>query len=300
MVLSPIAKAGDAVTKRKMRVAVALAVVSAYAAIALAPMSSRSTNRASDGVKSWKEGDFKKAASHFQVDKNAGELATQHFNRGTALASAALASLSPDDLRRAIATLGQAGVVADDNSLRAAALYNAGSAHLLVGKADRAIPLLRGAVLADPELQDAKINLSIALRKIEEEREAEARAGQAGPDGNGDANPGQDTSENSGDGRETSEGPVAQNEKQGGEIGEEGGSENSKMERGQESANSPSEESGQESSVGISPRPRSSKALGLQQKLDALERRSGELRRAGLLKKSSERAARIRDAMEGR
>jgi len=102
---------------------------------------------------------------------------------------AAAAALDPDqpdrlfDLGTALAAAGQ--VEPADQLLQRAheagvngAAYNGGTASLGVGQAQRAVEMLREALLATPEDPDVKRNYELALRQLEEQQEQQEQEEQ--------------------------------------------------------------------------------------------------------------------------
>lgn len=150
------------------RVAAALAaglLCLTSAGAAASPFSPEVSQVMDAGRRSYQEGDFQAALSHF----------------GSALA------LRPEDPRISLAvgeTLHQlqkyqeavrefdrAAGLATDPDLRAEAQYNAGTSLLAAGDAQSAIRRYRDALSLDPTQQDAVHNLEVALRRLQEQEE---------------------------------------------------------------------------------------------------------------------------------
>ncbi len=102
------------------------------------------------------------------LDRAADEAPRLRYNLGTSL-------LQLEELEAARGQLG-AALEAQSPELRARAFYNLGNAHARDGSADRvenlrdAIAAYRRALLLDPDDDDARWNLELAMRRLEEER----------------------------------------------------------------------------------------------------------------------------------
>jgi len=290
----------------RRKIALSVAAIALFIFLSIHPLTSSREDRSALGTKAWQHGDADVALQHFRgISRQAGGASPEkQFNLGTALAAAALRL--PDSEERArqisasLASLGLASRDAGNRELRASALYNQGTIELLSENYDNSIALLRRALLALPEHEDARVNLEIALlaRKNREEQSRSDNSSDGGDvQAKGNAANSNRTQEL---GSRTKKG---QNSAAQGEVAptaSESGvnSDHATNNKGKGAGQSPPSRPRSVPSFGQSPVPSKPEELALQQKLDALERRSGQLRRAGLLRKSSERARKFRQGKE--
>ena len=115
------------------------------------------------------------------------------FDRGTAELQKADAAKDPAEKRRlterALEDLKQAAR-ARDSHIRGAANYNRGNALMGQDKLDDAIEAYKQALREDPELDDARLNLELALRRREKQQQKKQQQGQ-GQQGQGQGQQGQ-------------------------------------------------------------------------------------------------------------
>lgn len=134
--------------------------------------------RTEQGIEAFTKGDFPAA-----VDPLAAALAAdpadarRQFNAGTARLAAGEAGDALPLLEPAARQLPELGVPAD---FAADGLYNLGNARLAAGDVAGAVEAYKQALRTFPDHGDAKVNLELALRQLEEERQA--RDSQGSPD----------------------------------------------------------------------------------------------------------------------
>jgi Ca-activated chloride channel homolog len=142
--------------------AVALAVLLAQAAFAGLGDSAPSKNRA--GNKLYDQSKYDEALAQYRAAQViAPELMQLSFNAGDAL-------FQKGDLENAIREFGKAAASAD-TALSADASYNAGNAFLKMGQPEQAIGAYTQALKRDPSHADAKHNLELALRLLEQQQQ---------------------------------------------------------------------------------------------------------------------------------
>ncbi len=235
------------------------------------------------GERLYLEGRYGPAAAQFRKALS-GEARHEvvQFNLGTALLAQALEENSEDERKRVL----QLGMVAlrramatPDERLRRKVRYNLGNAQVSAGLYEHAIASYRGVLAAEPGHVAASHNLEVAELLMKRAEEAGTGNGTSGAEGgNGDAD---GASEAGADGNPTSDATS--------ELSGQGGASTSKANKGTVEG---SQEDGAEPGPGIRAEPRSLSlpssvdASRVDDKLRALERRSGELRRLRVLRRS--------------
>ena len=261
----------------------------------------------SEGQEAFAQGDFARAVERFRAAlAGEGDRARLHYDLGTAQiqwsSSQATQQEREQELDLAIVSLRSANA-RKGTALREQVDYNLATALVLRGRFEDAVVVYRRHLIQNPEHDDARHNLELALLAMRALQEGDKRladrlrgiavpddgsspAGHTGPaTAAGPAQPlqGQDTgSAGAADG-----GPVAE----AGATGE-AGNENPNGTHAQGAANeSEATASAEEGPEGSAARalPGSTSKLSLKKKLDALERRSAELRRASILRKTTSR-----------
>lgn len=269
------------------------------------------------GLRAFQSGDFVNAVAEFrQALAGEGARTALHFDLGTALVSLSSQRLTTrdrqQDLDLAIVSLRSARAK-PGSSLRVSVDYNLGNALLLRGRFSEAVSAYRAVLMQDPEHDDARHNLELALLALhaeeagQKDRLRRLRKGFA-PDALATAEglgaPGQGDSKSPGiDGlpAESPTGPAGTSAQDGG-VAESEGKGQETAEHGDPSSPSQGDATGDASESGAdrdqsedpgdaapSSLPPSGSTLSLQKKLDALERRSAELRRASMLRKTTRR-----------
>ncbi len=116
------------------------------------------------GNRLYREGRFDDALTEYRgAQVLAPELSVLAFNAGNAL-------FRKGALPDAIREYGNAAL-SDDNLVSSSALYNAGNAFLQAGQIDTAVEAFKGALKLNPDDQDAKHNLEVALELLEQQQE---------------------------------------------------------------------------------------------------------------------------------
>ncbi|MCK4679974.1 tetratricopeptide repeat protein [bacterium] len=114
------------------------------------------------GNRLYREGRFDEALTEYRgAQVLAPELAALAFNAGNAL-------FRKGELPDAIREYGNAAL-SDDDLVSSSALYNAGNAFLQAGQIDTAVEAFKGALKLNPDDQDAKHNLEVALELLEQQ-----------------------------------------------------------------------------------------------------------------------------------
>lgn len=258
------------------------------------------------GQESFGRGDYSAAATSFRKALGGkGERARLHFDLGTALVHVAAQLSDASDRERqldlAIASLRRASTTKQPE-LRKHVNYNLGNALLLRGRYDESIAAYRLVLRSNANHDDARHNLELALMA--------KRASESGKVALADAlrklgaAPAEGKNAGGGDGQEASEAAAAGDQTTGAEGSNDGTKPGREQELGDKSSSTEQQYSGQAGAkgegqqgggdaipadLGAPPRPRSDQSMSLQQKLDALERRSGQLRRANILQKTEAR-----------
>ena len=274
------------------------------------------------GQEAFGRGDYAAAVTFFRKALGGkGDRARLHFDLGTALVHvAAQLSDAPDRERQldlAIVSLRRA-MATSQADLHVHVNYNLGCALLLRGRYDQAIAAYRQVLRANSDHDDARHNLELtlmaeraskagnsavadALRKLGAEPAQGNNAGEATGQGTG---AGAAASETSGAASsETSSATSgAASATSGATSGAASGAAAGEAEAGPAASPNQSGHAGarvetgrqgagdvMKADLGPQSRPGSDQGISLQQKLDALERRSGELRRANMLRKTEAR-----------
>jgi len=116
------------------------------------------------GNRLYREGRFDDALTEYRgAQVLAPELSVLAFNAGNAL-------FRKGALPDAIREYGNAAL-SDDNLVSSSALYNAGNAFLQAGQIDTAVEAFKGALKLNPDDQDAKHNLEVALELLEQQEQ---------------------------------------------------------------------------------------------------------------------------------
>ncbi|MCK4914564.1 MAG: tetratricopeptide repeat protein, partial [Candidatus Eisenbacteria sp.] len=114
------------------------------------------------GNRLYRDGRFDEALTEYRgAQVLAPELSVLAFNAGNAL-------FRKGELPGAIREYGNAAL-SDDNLMSSSALYNAGNAFLQAGQIDTAVEAFKGALKLNPDDQDAKHNLEVALELLEQQ-----------------------------------------------------------------------------------------------------------------------------------
>ena len=123
------------------------------------------------GNRFYRDGRFDEALTEYRgAQVLAPELAALAFNAGNAL-------FRKGELPDAIREYGNAAL-SDDVAMSSAALYNAGNAFLQAGQIDAAVEAFKGALKLDPDDQDAKHNLEVALELLEQQQQNQDQQGE--------------------------------------------------------------------------------------------------------------------------
>ena len=116
------------------------------------------------GNRLYRDGRFDEALTEYRgAQVLAPELSVLAFNAGNAL-------FRKGELPGAIREYGNAAL-SDDNLMSSSALYNAGNAFLQAGQIDTAVEAFKGALKLNPDDQDAKHNLEVALELLEQQEQ---------------------------------------------------------------------------------------------------------------------------------
>ncbi len=240
----------------------------------------RNDPRVAKGQQEFSAGAYSKAALHFEEAlAGDGDPDVLQFNLGTALSEQGRGESDPDEasrlLRLAVVAL-QSALDADDPTLRMNSYFNLGNTLVLSGDYAAAIKNYKVVLRNDPSDVDAQYNLELALLLRDSELSRDELLTKNGQAGTGDPSDAGGGGQEPGlEGREQGQGGSGANSGQGHGSGDT----TAKSERG------PS----QGRTMMAEPRPmREAESLGrgIREKLDALERRSGELRRGRVLRKT--------------
>ncbi len=127
------------------------------------------------GNRFYRDGRFDEALTEYRgAQVLAPELAALALNAGNAL-------FRKGELPDAIREYGNAAL-SDDVVMSSAALYNAGNAFLQAGQMDTAVEAFKGALKLNPDDQDAKHNLEVALKLLEQQQQEQQQEQQDGED----------------------------------------------------------------------------------------------------------------------
>ena len=123
------------------------------------------------GNRLYRDGRFDEALTEYRgAQVLAPELSVLAFNAGNAL-------FRKGELPGAIREYGNAAL-SDDNLMSSSALYNAGNAFLQAGQIDTAVEAFKGALKLNPDDQDAKHNLEVALELLEQQEQEQQEQDQ--------------------------------------------------------------------------------------------------------------------------
>lgn len=144
--------------------------VGVWLLLALFPFSLRFWSQEAAGNRAFRRGDYARAVERYRkaLDRAAADAPRLRYNLGTAL----LWDGDPGEARDQLT----AALEAQSPELRARAFYNLGNTHVedgAVGGVERlqaAIEAYRRALLLDPDDEDARWNLELAMRRLEEDR----------------------------------------------------------------------------------------------------------------------------------
>jgi len=248
------------------------------------------------GQKAYSAQEYKNAARHFRnAMGGSGNPDLLQFDLGTALTREALGATDPGmrerTLKLAIVSL-RSALDSSNAKVRLDAAYNVGNALLLAQRYDEAIESYKSVLREDSTREFAKHNLELAqyLRRSELSLdEVESKVGLGGSSGDVDRVQGGDAANGPAQGSDD-------------EAGSEAGAEQSSdaaaagSGTGREGGNAAKDGADDGDSPGMRAEPRSMAAPNgavssdTLRKLDALERRSGELRRRRILRKTQEMA----------
>ncbi|MEA3409896.1 MAG: tetratricopeptide repeat protein, partial [Candidatus Eisenbacteria bacterium] len=116
------------------------------------------------GNRLYRDGQFDEALTEYRgAQVLAPEFSALAFNAGNAL-------FRKGELPDAIREYGNAAL-SDDALMSSAALYNTGNAFLQAGQIDTAVEAFKGALKLNPDDQDAKHNLEVALELLEQQQQ---------------------------------------------------------------------------------------------------------------------------------
>ena len=153
---------------RGVRIGLVVLAVVAYPALVGFGDSPEARNRKGNAY--YKEGRYDEALTEYRnAQVLSPELRELSFNAGDAL-------YMKGDLPNAVKEFGVASA-ADDSLLAASAFYNAGNAFLKMGDIENAIESYRAALIENPSDADAKFNLELALRLLDEQKRQEQNTG---------------------------------------------------------------------------------------------------------------------------
>jgi tetratricopeptide (TPR) repeat protein len=250
-----------------------------------------------EGQRAFRAGDFDRAAQAFRKALlEQGDSDRVQYDLGTALLRSAMGSTDDEQrnvlLDHSIAALRRA-TDSKETRVRERALYNLGNAFALRLRYEEALASYRKVLLDNADHEDARFNLELVLmvkrQEVPEQRPAASGSNQQGEGEGKGQGPAQEGA--SGDGQSPAN-PGDTGRGQGQEASAASGSAQ-QAGAGQEAAREKELATSLEAQAdyaGIdSQAARSMDNLTLVQKLEALERRSGELRRSNLLRKSRER-----------
>ncbi len=257
----------------------------------------RNDRDVAEGQRFYRQGEFAEAARAFRrAMSGAAPSERLHFDLGTALLQQAMLTGQAEEraslLDQAIAALSRA-TGTSDLEVRERARYNLGNAQALRQRYADAIASYRDVLRDNAEHDDARYNLELVLIQMRRAKAGEGGRGQTDTGdeqtGPGEHDPNQGAMQPDGtSGSKGSDDPQGANASAGQEAG---------MGQGPGSDPVP-EERGPEGALQAHMDPRGSSSavddgldtdLTMLQKLEALERRSGELRRGNLLRKTRDR-----------
>lgn len=237
------------------------------------------------GQKAFASEKFEQAAMHFRAAmKGDASQAVVQFNLGTALAEQGRRATEPEEatrlLRLAMVAL-RSALDTDEAELRRNAHFNLGNTLVWASEYELAIEHYRVVLREDPKDDEARYNLELAqLLRDSEVSLADVTAKSGQDDGQADH---ASTDNVAGDPKH---GRPSEGQGEGSESSEAGQGEGSEGETSGETDSG----DGKAQAMRAEPRPmretESSQGRGVQEKLDALERRSGELRRGRVLRRT--------------
>jgi len=161
----------NAASRRGLRLTAVLTLVALYPLLVGFGDSPEGRNR--KGNKHYREGRFDEALTEYRgAQVLAPELSALAFNAGNAL-------FRKGELPDAIREYGSAALTSDP-LMSSSALYNAGTAFLQAGQLDTAVESFKSALKLNPGDQEAKHNLELALRMLEQQQEPGSGPGERG------------------------------------------------------------------------------------------------------------------------
>ncbi len=186
------------------------AAAAALIAVLLLPAAPAAADRAGDAVKLYKEGDYLGALAKFREALEENPSAPLYYDVGNSLYRL---EKFDEAARHYMDSITEA-----DSSLEMRARYNAGNTLFRSGKIEGAIDQYVEALKLNPNDEDAKHNLEIALRKLQESRDnPQGQEGEEQDDREGEEPQGE---QEDAEGRGESESGEDRSEPEGGESGE--------------------------------------------------------------------------------
>jgi Ca-activated chloride channel family protein len=170
------------------------------------------------------------------------ELAEPYYNAANALYREGNYEAALEQLQHALSFAG-------DDQLVENSLYNIGNNFFNAQDLQNAIEAYKQALLINPEDQEAKYNLELALQQQEQEQEQnqEEQQNQDGSEGNDTSDEQSEDSQNSGDPTEEEEGEQDQSSDQAGEAEEQDEQQNGEPQPGEDNQNQEGNTDGQNS-----------------------------------------------------
>jgi Ca-activated chloride channel family protein len=272
----------------------------------------RNDSDVSEGQEAFHAGDYTIAVERFRSAlAGEGERARLHFDLGTAQiqlsSSKSTEQEREQELDLAIVSLRSANA-SQGTALREMVDYNLASALVLRGRFEDAIVVYRRLLIQNPDHDDARYNLELALLAMRSQEAGDKRLadrlrgivvakpeGSTGaaagtePNGMGAGQP--DSHESTGQPNELDAGPLGEAASESGAGTERAGaqSESSSSSGAEGEGDAKAKEEESPSAPAQNSLPPSTSKLSLKKKLDALERRSAELRRASIMRKTTSR-----------
>jgi Ca-activated chloride channel family protein len=127
------------------------------------------------GNQAYAEGRWDDAIEAYQeARKNGVDEAGLEYDIGTAMLKKAETADTPEaraKVREDAMTHLERAAKSKDPRVRSRARYNQGTVHMQDGKLDEAIEAYKDALRTDPEMEDARVNLELAMRKREKKQQ---------------------------------------------------------------------------------------------------------------------------------